>query len=460
MHKNTRGSITPALLVITGAFVTAIYGLLMVIALQLDFSHRQVASQQALSIAEAGINYYKWHLAHAPEDFMDGTGTVGPYIHTFADPQGGNAGSYSLTVTPPTDGSTIVTLTSTGWTDVYPSVKRTITATYGRPSYARFSFLTNASSWYGAGITVNGAVHSNTGIRMDGVNTSLVTSAVATYLCGSETGCSPAQSRPGVWGSGPGGAQGLWQFPVPAIDFNSISFDFNQMKLSAQSDGLWLANSGASGYHLVFLSNGTVNISRVTSTNYYNGMLENGSCPRLYQRITNESFIGNYTLADTPIIFVEDALWVEGVVNGKTTVAAVQFPISSTTTNVWIRGNLYYNAYDNSDELGLIAQDDIYFARDIPNDFRVDGALMAQSGKIIRHGYVSGCGYSSTYSVRNSLTINGALISFNKSYWNWGSGPTSGFRTRTISYDSNLLYMPPPYFPTSGEYEFISWAEE
>jgi hypothetical protein len=78
----------------------------------------------------------------------------------------------------------------------------------------------------------------------------------------------------------------------------------------------------------------------------------------------------------------------------------------------------------------------------------------------MRHRYdVWWCG-SSSEAVKDSLTINGAVISYLKSYWNYGSPPVSGFLTRSVIYDTNLLYAPPPYFPTAGEYEFISWIEE
>ena len=155
------GSATPLILMIATSFIFIIYGLLFVLGIQMDNSNRQTASEKALNIAEAGINYYKWHLAHDPEDFKDGTDNDGPYIHEYKDPQGDTVGSYSLMVTPPQNGSTIVTIESTGWTKEYPKVKRTIKAQYGIPSLAEFSFVSNASTWYGAGITVNGKIHSN-----------------------------------------------------------------------------------------------------------------------------------------------------------------------------------------------------------------------------------------------------------------------------------------------------------
>ncbi len=452
------GSVTPAILVITGAFMVVIYGLLLLLVMQVDFSNRNLASETSLSIAESGVNYYRWHLAHDPADYKDATTSAAPYVHTVLDPSGGKLGTYSLTITPPASGSAVVTITSVGSATSYPNIKRTITAQYGRQSFAKYSFLQNASAWYGPGITVNGDIHSNTGIRMDGTNLSKVTSANLTYTCGSETGCSPSQSKPGVWGAG--GDQTLWQYPIAAVDFNAISFDFAQMKTSAQGGGLYLGASGKSGYHIIFSNTGSYEVRKVNSTTTVTGYDADSGCISLNQKTNSETSIGTYTIASKPIIFMEDNAWVEGTVKGKVTVVAAKFPVNTSNAYIWIPNNLQYAAYDGTNRLGLIAQTDIYFSRDIPTNFIVDGALMAQKGKIIRHGYYSGCGASAN-SIRNSLTINGSIISYAKSYWNWTSGSlVSGFTTRTINYDTKNLYEPPPYFPVFGDYEFISWKEQ
>ncbi len=464
--KTKKGTITPALLVITGSFLVIIYGLLLLLTTQFEYSNRRVASEEALNIAEAGINYYKWHLAHAPDDFTDGTGQKGPYIHVYKDPQGKEIGEFSLEITPPQDGSSIVTIKSTGISYNKPGIKRTITARYGKPSFAKFVFLNNASVWYGEGITVNGDIHSNNGIRMDGTNTGRVTSAKDEYRCGSETGCFPPVWKPGVWGNG--GDQSLWEFPVPIVDFDSIAFDFQNMRQAAQNVGLYLDNSGRAGYHLVFIENGTVEIYRVNNTNSIYGYSApgeglgqdgQGGCRRRYQLIRNEDLIGTYQTSETPIIFAEDHLWVEGTVKGKVTVVAAAFPLTSQNMNIWIKNNIVYDSYDGTNTLGLIAQNDVYFVRDLPDNFQIDAAIIAQKGRVIRHGYLLSCG-NHPNAIRSSLTINGALISYSKSYWNYNNPLESGFRTRTINYDSRFLFAPPPYFPTTGELEFISWQED
>jgi hypothetical protein len=455
---SNKGSITAPLLIISAAFIVVIYGLVFLLTNQFNTVQRQSAFDQSLYVAEAGIQYYRWHLAHSPNDFWDGNGegSEGPYEHIYKDNQGKEVGVFSLQIASPENGSSIVEITSTAWTNQNPEIKRTITASYGAPSLTKYSFLSNASSWYGQGITVHGQIHSNNGIRMDGINTSIVSSSQETYQCGSETGCSPTQSMPGVWGSGPNSS--LWVFPQPPIDFDAVFFDLANMRDNAIDSGLYLDDSEASGYHLVFRSDGTVDVYTVTETYSHHGYAVYEGCRRLNHRIRTEILLDTYSVEDNLIIFIEDDIWVDGVINGKVTVAAAEFPLQSNNTNIIINDNLIYLAKDDNHALGLIAHNDIILGRDIPNDFEIDGALMAQNGKVLRHGFFWWCGATSN-AVRDSLTIYGSILSNQKSYWNFGSGPTSGFRTREITYDANLLYEPPPYFPTDGEYEFISWEE-
>lgn len=470
-QKNNQGSLTPALLIIVGAFLTVIYAILFVLTTQFDYSNRQVGSDQAFNVAEAGINYYRWHLAHDPDDYQNGTGQPGPYQKEYLDPQGNPIGRYQLEITPPSAGSSVVTIRSQGWTYQYPNVKRTIVAQYGQPSFARYAFLQNSSSWYANGITINGLVHSNNGIRMDGVNLSLVTSAQEDYMCGNETGCHPPTNKGGIWGTG--GDQGLWQFPVPTVDFGAISVDLAQLRTISQTEGLYLAPSNRAGYHIIFNNDGTFTVRRVNSSTWYRayqtpgsglGGQGKGGCRQRYQVIGGETTLGTYSIGTDPLIFAEDNVWIEGTIRGRVTVAAASFPIGSSNIDVWINGNITYTATDGSDVFGLISQNDIYFVRDVPNNFRVDGVLIAQQGSILRHGYVNtstGNNHcvAGSYSIKNSLTINGSIISYDSSYWNFGTPLQSGFQNRTINYDTNVLYAPPPYFPTSGEYEFISWRE-
>lgn len=457
-----RGTITPALLIITSSFIIVIYGILFVLAMQFDFSHRQIASDKALHIAEAGVNYYRFLLDANPNDFTDGTGGPGPYVHEYKDPQGDVVGYFSLEITPPSHSFPVVTILSTGWVNQYPKIKRAIEAQYGQIVLTRYAFLHNSNMWFGPDITVNGPVFSNGGIRQDGTNTSTVESAKATYTCGLETGCLTPEEKPGIWGNG--NLKSLWNFPTRSIDFESIKVNFINMRSQAKSNGLYLGPSGVQGYHIVFTNDGYLSVYKVTGALNIPGYSWENGCENLYQEIVSETAIGTYSVSETPIIFIEDHVWAEGVVNGKTTLTAARFPLGTFNANVWLTANLTYLAKDGNHKLGLIAEKDVVFGLNTPETFELNAAVLAQNGRIIRHNYgASGC-YKALGKdrMRDHFVFYGSLISNLRSYWNYSSGPqleASGFEKSTLDYDQTNYYDPPPYFPSYGTYEFISWKE-
>jgi len=460
-----KGSISILVLVFGVTISAAIGGLVLVAATLFTAATRTESFERALTIAQSGAEYYRWHLAHNPVDFKDGTNVPGPYVHQISDPYGGTEGTFSLTITPPVSGSSIITITSTGWLTSHPDIKRTVKARYGIPSIAKYAFLQNANVWYGSKTTINGRVFSNGGIRMDGDNTSTVQSAKQTYTCGTETGCDPTATKPGVWGDG--GPQSLWQFPVPSVDFQGIALDFTTLKTAAQQSGVYLGSSGSYGYHVVFNANGTYTITKIINADKEKGYSVESDCQSLYQTITQEQAVGTYSVADKPIIFAEDNIWVDGTVNGRAAVVAAKFPLDINAMNIWITNNIMYAAKDGLSGLGIIAQNNIYLGLHVPEILEVDAALLAQKGNVIRHNYkYQGCSHLPN-AVRQQLNVYGSLISNLKSYWTWGTGtsgygsdPVSGFSHVNITYDPALYYTPPPYFPNQGAYEFISWEEQ
>lgn len=465
-RKLSHGSISIPVLVFGITFAAIIGGLVLVTGIQYTSASRTEAFEKALAIAQAGSDYYRWHLAHNATDYTDGTNQPGPYIHQITAPGTNEQATFSLSITPPASGSSIFTIVSQGWMNSHPDVKRTVKVRYGKPSFAKYAFLHNANMWYGTRDEIHGPIYSNGGIRMDGTHDSTVMSAKETYTCGTETGCDPQQTKPGVWGSG--GPQALWSYPVSAIDFNSINIEYSAMKSEAQARGVYLPPSGYYGYRLVFAANGTVTITKVRDTQSVKGWSVEGGCENLYQTIKTELPVGTYSTLTKQMFFAEDTVWVEGVVNGKVTVAAARFPIDLNKINIWVNGNITYLAKDGNHNLGLIAQNDIYFALDIPQDFEINAAMLSQSGKVIRHNYkYQGCG-NSPKAVRQSLTIYGSIVSNLKSYWSYGTGhiigfgndPTSGFTFRDTIYDPTLYYGPPPFFPTQPDLEVISWEEQ
>lgn len=437
------------------------------------------AKEQALQIAEAGIDYYRWHLAHAPTDYKDGTATTtnGPFIHDFKDKDGNVIGQFSLIITPPPTGSTLIKIKSTGTVVEAPSVQRTVQVSLAIPSFAKYAVVANDIMRFGAGTEIFGPVHSNNGIRFDGIAHNLVTSAKTKYIdtdqnsswyqFGVYTGVSPTElnqdstppttvpTRPDVFMAGR-------QFPVALVDFAGITTNLAQIKADAISAGRYFAASGAQGYHIILKTNDTFDIYRVNSLRAAPNSCSNSQGQTNWGTwsINTQTFLANYAIPANGLIFVEDHAWVDGQVNSaRVTIAAGRFPDSSSTwRDITVNANLTYTNYDGQDAVALIAQGNINTGLYDADTMRIDGALMAQNGRIGRFYYRSGSSYCGDNATQTSLTLYGMLATNVRYGFAYTDG--TGYATRNIIYDSNLLYAPPPSFPlTSNQYSILSWEE-
>ena len=457
---SSRGSIVTLVLVFGGIFVLIFSGLVGFISLQYSQSKQKVAFNQALNTAEAGANYGRWHLAHAPNDYTFSG------IYDYSDPERGIIGQYKLEIIPPGECSTIVEIRSTGWSQDYPEVKRTVSIKFGRPSLAQYAFLTNSDVWIGDNEEVRGPLHSNGGIHMDGIQNALSTSAKDTYICQPFHGCSPAQTKPGIWGSGSGGTLGLWTFPVPAIDFNAITTDLADLKTKAQNGGYYFGPSGAFGYRIEFKNSGSFNLYKVTKLKpNVNGQDTQGIWHNESNDIDKETFLQNYPLAADQcnvqnLIFIEDdKVWVDGVLKEKATVAAARFPDNpATNASIIINGNLL-RADPKGTMLALIAQKNILVPLYSNNILEIQAVMIAQKGSVQRYYYSSAY---KPYDLRNRIMVRGSIITNYVWTWSWvlgGSTVVSGYQNTESYYEPALIYNPPPFFPSYGEQQFISWEE-
>ena len=247
-------------LIIISSFIGSVVSQARVI----DFRFEQ---QRATEIAEAGLNYYKWYLAHYPDD-TSGSGT-----YVYSDPEDGAIGEYVLAVTSNSYCGQIssIQVESTGYTYANPNAEAVISATYKRPTVAEYSFINNAGVWFGDDRVITGPVHGNQGVKMDGTHNSFVGSGQATFDCTSSYGCNPdVIGADGVYTTSGNATPGLFQFPVSPIDFAGLTIDLAQMRTSAQADGIYYPATTGYGYRVVFNGDGTVDIYRVTGTyNYY-----------------------------------------------------------------------------------------------------------------------------------------------------------------------------------------------
>ncbi len=176
-----RGQIAVELLFLSAVIVALITGFVSLAASLLQISVRSQNKLQAFAIAEAGIEYYRWHLAHAPQDFTDGTGHTGPYLHPYYDKDGNQIGQFTLAITAPPPGSTIVTVKSTGNVLADASVQKVVQVKMGIPSFAEYAVAANDNMRFGTGTVVFGQIVSNGGIHFDGLTHNLISSALTTY---------------------------------------------------------------------------------------------------------------------------------------------------------------------------------------------------------------------------------------------------------------------------------------
>lgn len=449
-------ALTYALVILTIVSILFV-SILRFISSQMVYSLSQANREEAFQISEAGVYFYRWYLAHALagktaeqiKSFWSGNplGVNTPYEGEYFDPEGGVIGKYRLQADPPDPNSTIVYVTATGWTYKNPNLKRTVRVRFRRPSWSEYMVLANDFMRFGDGTEVYGKIHSNQGIRFDGLAHNVVSSslekvddpdhsggdeyAVHTHIYPTDPLPPVAlPSRPDVFAGGR-------QFPVAGIDFNGVISDLSYMKQQAKAGNGLYFDSSDYGRHIVLKTDGTMTVRRVTS---YDTSSE---------KISKESSATTYTIPNNGIIFVENNIWLEGTIkNKKVTVAAANLS-GGTQANIYLgMNNLKYSNFDGSDIIGVIAQQNVSVIKDSLDNLQLDGAFLAQSGKIGRDNY---------YDFKSSITINGSMAT-NVRY-GFRYTDTHGYQIRNFNFDNNLLYYPPPYFPTGTEYAIDLWEE-
>lgn len=462
--KTHRGYFVLLVLVFSAVFLTLISALAGFIFVEKRAQLAKENREKALHIAESGLDYYKWFLAHFPNDLQNGTGMPGPYVHTVNDPEGGTLGTFSLNVTGETFCNQVnnIVIESTGWTAADPTQRRVVSAEYARPSVAEFSHIVDVNVWAGGDRIINGPYHSNQGVRMDGTHNAAVTSGVTTWSCTSSFGCSPTQNVNGVFGAGSQPA--LWNFPTPPVDFGQVTVDLATLEGYAQNNGgIYLGDSGDFGYFINFLGDGRFTAQVVdTTTQVWEYSTESGW--QQERRVTGT--LGTpttYTIpTNCPVVFVEDDIWVEGSVQGKVVLAAARIPDTGSRYSVVLDGDITYANADSG--ITIIGQDDVLVGLNVPDIMSINGIFIAQNGKFGRNHYSTAYlpGWLDGFVTRSTLNTTGTVVSRGRVGTKWTSGGTfvSGFNQRNDSYDVDLALDPPPFTPfTSEDYSFNAWQE-
>jgi Tfp pilus assembly protein PilX len=482
--KGEGGYILPLVLMVL--LVVGMMATTLLASLTVNQQHvsRDRAYTQSLAVAEAGLNQYLWMVAAGKSseanDFAI-AGNTGTDVHlkTFllTDQYDGSIkGTYTIQVTPATATDSRIAVKVTGAAESSVDVPRTVSAHIGRPAFSEYVLLVDQEVYIGGPLTRVwfGKTHSNTGIRIETSNIN------DTVTCAQSTYSYSGQSKAGIWStdiSSGDASRALWSFPVPRVDFGTVTSDF--VRLNGLATGVnnlpyvVPSPSGAAhGWYIKILPNEQYQVAQVTgeyeSKSYSSGNNRGGY-------LTYGTLSAARAYPSKGVIYVNDNVWVEGTdISGRLTIACSgQLNPSGrqAATSINLVGDLTYHAKDGTVAVGLIAQNNVKIPMYAPMgksgtlstlSMEVDCALIAQQGAEFVNFDASGS--SSGWGPRRGLlTFFGSVSSLGTPYRRTspidGSSYYAGFAEGANTYDGFLLHNPPPYFPTVGSYQILDWQE-
>lgn len=438
-----------------------------------------------------------------------------PYEADVTDPEGGVIGRYKLEVTPPQVDSTVVIVKSTGWTYKAPNVKRVIQVRFRQPAWCEYAVVADDFMRFGEGTEVFGMIHGNQGIRFDGLAHNIVSSSatkfddpdhgggeefgVHTHVnpppgSGVNDSFRPLEAPPNTMSARSDVFTAGRKVNQPNKNFNALISNLNLMKQQANDGGRYLGQQTATvqfncrwvrtrvggkwqnvwtcdetnvpvkGYHIVLKTSPahSMDVSMVLGSDTTSHEISPDMTITYgghQYTIAGELPAVNYPLPGNGIVFVENFAWVEGTLNGDhLTIAAADLSPTPVYKDIYINHNILYTDKVGSDAngpdiLGLIAQNNVTIGLYSDDNLEVDAALLAQKGRVGRDYYSS----PAQYVYRNSITVYGSIVT--KQRYGFAYTDGTGYHYRNLYFDNNLIYFPPPYFPTGDKYQIDLWQE-
>ncbi len=177
----------------------------------------------------------------------------------------------------------------------------------------------------------------------------------------------------------------------------------------------------------------------------------------------NNDFIS--TLAPNGAFFAQGVnIHIKGTLNGQLTVGCGGTTASTTQGNFYLDDDIVYNQDprvipSSTDMLGLVAENKLWIS-DVPANrnhaYTLDACVFSRTDGLWVQNY-------STREVEGPLNTFGSQVASVGGYTGVFSGdpPTiiHGYSAGQTAYDNRLMLAAPPYYPTTGQYEIISWFE-
>lgn len=300
--------------------------------------------------------------------------------------------------------------------------RRTI-ETFVRPSsIADYYRVVDGDVGWGSGATTYGKIYANGDVNHDGTAQGNIYAegqiTGATTLVGGATKYD-VDSNPNIRS----------QIEEP-IDFTAFVTSFVDIQNAAAANSPSMAFTGVANtlaWRFIFNANGTVTVQRCPT----GGVLDEA------QTLPTCAAYGSspYVIPSNGAIYATETVIVSGVVDGRVTVGS--------NDDIVIEGNISYET-PGDDVLGLAAKNSVITANYAPSTLTWNAAVIAQSN--------TWHSYSGTQS-KTTMNFTGMSATADGGYF-------TQFATRNYSYDDNLQYLPPPWFPVVGDAYVIQFFRE
>ena len=363
-------------------------------------------SAMAHNIAGAGVNMASRAL------YENQTWTAGFSNKDFA------GGAFTVTVT--SLGSQRVQLVSTG---TFAGTQHIVSCVLQPSSFSKFNYYstTDMSGFWVGGDTIWGPFHCNNTLN------------VAYANGGSPVFMQKATSLNGIWNYN--GATPVFKGGYASGVNVSLPGDLSPLKTAAQTGGKFVAGSKL-----------WVQLNADGTVTWKAGGASWGG--------------GGWTTEAVSSFAPNGAAWcnggdlhVKGTLNGQLTLGSGQ--------EIWIDDDVRY-ATDprtgySTDMLGLVAEGKLWItdnAANSGNDFTLMASVFSRTDGLWAEHY-------NTRPVEGKMTTLGGVIQNIGGYTGTFSGTTitHGFLPGGTLYDARLLNDSPPFFPTTGNLEVVSWFE-
>jgi hypothetical protein len=336
----------------------------------------------------------------------------------------GNRFEYDLEVVPPTASQPLIQITSTGRPVGDTDIRdwRALQVLVRPSSVSDYQMVADADIAYGSGATTYGKIYA--GIDSSGRKHNITHDGIAygdLYAEGTVSGT--VQMMNGAQKYSSGTIRSVIKSP---INFNSFLASLVDIHAAASAGGVVEDNPTVAAWNLTFLASGQVQVQACQKTS---GNPIGDVAPTC----------GAVTTVNVPnngAIYTGQPAIVSGVVNGRVTVGSA--------SDIYVGGNISYQQ-SGDDVLGLVAANSIIVAQWVPSTLTWRAATIAQSGWWRSYGINPSTGATETGYIGNFKLSS---MNFTGSTATYGGGQMSLFNSRVYNYDSTLLYLPPPWFPT------------